>query len=562
MIKSLRIRNLATIEDVDIRFEKGFTVLTGETGAGKSVIIDAVRLLAGDRGSSELVRTGAREASVEAVLDVSGPAIDWAGLPEPEAGELVVQRTVSDQGSGRVWVNGVLVPLRRLKELAPSFVDIYGQNDHVFLLHTGNHLAYLDDNLEDGDPSGETASSARRLRALLQERKDLEARKRDREERLDLIGFQVREIEAAGLRPGEDDELLRQREMLRNSEKITALVDRALDAAYLREDSLLALLGRLKAALGELASYDPVFGDFRKDLDGSSILLQDVSDTLVRFKDRRAEVPDDPEAVEERLNVLERIKRKYGTTIEAVLERLERLRAEEAALAAGQDRMHGLEAEIGSAFELFRAAAGRLTRARAAAAERLERRIEKEIAQLGMKKARFKVGLASVDPDPGNAATIRDRGAEDAEFLLSPNPGEELRPLRRIASGGELSRIMLALKSAGRDREVPKTLIFDEIDAGIGGRTAGFLADKLRRLADRHQVLCITHLPQIASRASHHLQVVKTVDRQRTYTSVRRLAREDRLTEIARLIAGARVTDASLQTAREMLDLADGDPPV
>lgn len=559
MIKSLRIRNLATIEDLEIRLEKGFTILTGETGAGKSIIIDALRLIMGEKGSPDLIRTGKKEASIEAVLDVSGKPIDWAGLPEPEDGELLVQRSISEQGPGKAWANGVLVPIRRLRELAPWFIDVYGQNDHIFLLRIDNHLAYLDEALDDIGLPTETARSARELRGLLQEKKDLEARQKERAQRLDFVAFQIGEIERARLRPGEDGELLREREILKNAEKIASLVDRALDVAYLREDSLLALFGRLQSTLGELSAYDPSFGEFERNLRESSILLREVSDSLVRFKDRRSEVPENPEELEERLNVIEKLKRKYGATIEAVLEHLDGLRTEAASLSAGEDRLHDLETEVREKFREFTSLAGRLTRARAAAAGKLERLIEKEIALLGMKKARFKIGLTSFRPALGDPATIRDRGAEDAEFLLSPNPGEDLRPLRKIASGGELSRMMLALKSLGKDREGLKTLIFDEIDSGIGGKTAEFIAQKLHRLAGRHQVVCITHLPQIASRATHHFRVEKTVERQRTFTSVLKLGREDRLTEIARLIAGTHLTEASLQTAREMLDLVPGD---
>lgn len=559
MIKSLRIRNLATIEDLEIRLENGFTILTGETGAGKSIIIDAIRLLLGEKGHPDLIRTGAKEASIEAVLDVSGKSVDWAGLPEPEGGELLVQRSISDQGAGKAWVNGILVPLRRLRELAPWFIDIYGQNDHVFLLRIDNHLTYLDEALDDAGLPTETAGSARELRDLLQEKKDLEARQKERVRQLDFLAFQIGEIERARLRPGEDGELLREREILKNTEKIASLVDGALDVAYLREDSLLAMIGRLQAALGELAVYDPSFREFEGNLSETSVLVREVSDSLVRFKDRRSELPGDPEGLEERLNAIEKLKRKYGTTIEAVLEHLEGLRAEAASLSAGEDRLQDLEAEIGEKFSAFASLAGRLSRARTAAAGKLERLVEKEIALLGMKKARFKIGLTSLPPSLDDPATVRDRGSEDAEFLLSPNPGEELRPLRKIASGGELSRMMLALKSLGKDREGPKTLIFDEIDSGIGGKTAEFIAQKLRRLAGRHQVICITHLPQIASRAAHHFRVEKAVERQRTFTSVLKLSREDRLTEIARLISGTHLTEASIQTAREMLDLVPGD---
>ncbi len=560
MLKSLRIRNLATIEDLQVPFAGGFTILTGETGAGKSIIIDAIRLIMGEKGSPDLVRTGAKESSIEAVFDVFGQAVDWGGLPEPEDGELLVQRSISEQGPGKAWINGVIVPLRRLRELAPLFVDVYGQNDHVFLLHTDSHLAFLDEALDDPGLVTDIARSARELRGLLREKKDLEALKRDREQRLDFLAYQIGEIERAGLRPEEDAELLREREMLKNAERIASLVGKALDLADRREDSLIAMTGKLRATLGELAAFDPAFGEFERCLEEPAILLREISDSLVRFEDRRSEVPQDPEALEERLNVIEKLKRKHGATIEAVLNRLEELRAEAGSISAGQDRLLDLENGIRTKFEGFLSLARRLGRLRAEAAVELERLIEKEIAVLGMKKARFQIALRGTAPALDDPATIRDRGMEDAEFLLSPNPGEELRPLRRIASGGELSRMMLALKSVGRDRESPKTLIFDEIDAGIGGRTAEFIAQKLLRLAARHQVVCITHLPQIASRAGHHIQVEKKIERQRTFTSARPLGREDRLVEIARLIAGTRLTEASLQTAREMLDAGPGDP--
>ncbi len=560
MLKSLRIRNLATIEDLQVPFAGGFTILTGETGAGKSIIIDAIRLILGEKGSPDLVRTGAKETSIEAVFDVSGTPVDWGGLPEPEDGELLLQRSISEQGAGKAWINGCLVPLRRLRELAPLFIDVYGQNDHVFLLHTDSHLAFLDETLDDPGLIKDTARSARELRSLLQEKKDLEALKRDREQRLDFLLYQIGEIERAGLRPGEDAELLREREMLKNTERIASLVGRALDLADQREDSLIAMIGRLRATLGELAAFDPTFGEFERSLEEPAILLREISDSLVRFVDRRSDVPQDPEFLEERLNVIEKLKRKHGATIEAVLGRLEDLRAEASSISAGQERLQDLETGLRTKFDEFLSLSRRLGRLRAGSAAKLERLVEKEIAVLGMKKARFRIDLRTTAPDLDDPSTIRDRGTEDAEFLLSPNPGEELRPLRRIASGGELSRMMLALKSIGRDREIPKTLIFDEIDAGIGGRTAEFIAQKLLRLAARHQVVCITHLPQIASRAGHHIQVEKRVEKQRTFTSARPLGREDRLIEIARLIAGTRLTEASLQTAREMLDRGPGDP--
>ncbi len=558
MIKFLRVRNLATIEDLELRLEPGFSILTGETGAGKSIIIDAIRLVLGDKASPDLVRTGRKEAQVEAVFDVSGSPVDLDDLPPAEDGQLLIQRQVTAEGGGKAYINGVLVPVRRLKELGPRLVDIYGQNDHVFLLHLENHLRFLDGSLDGASLLRETAATAQDLRRLLQEKSRLEAREKEREQRLDFIAYQLREIDSARLRPGEDAELLREREILKNTEKVAALVDRALDIAYLREDSLVPLLSRLQPALDELAAYDESFGGFRAGLSEAAIVLQDVADSLVRFKDRRTEDPQDPETVEERLSIIEKMKRKYGSTIEAVLARLGELQKEQAALTTSRERLTDMEAEIAKKFEAYAGLCRKLGAARTAAARELERLMEKEIALLGMKKARFAVRLDPTVPSLSDASSVRDQGAEDAEFLLSPNPGEELRPLRRIASGGELSRIMLALKSVGKDTESRKTLIFDEIDSGIGGKTAEFIAQKLRKLAGRHQVVCITHLPQIASSAGHHFHVEKKVEKERTFTHVQNLERADRVTEIARLVSGSRLTEASLETAREMLDHNSG----
>jgi DNA repair protein RecN (Recombination protein N) len=554
MIKFLRVRNLATIEDLEVHLDAGFSILTGETGAGKSIIIDAIRLIQGDKGSPDLVRTGKSEALVEAVFDVSGLSIDLAGLPEPEDGELIVQRSVTDQGTGKAFVNGVLVPVRRLRELGPRLIDIYGQNDHVFLLHLENHLAYLDETLEEASLVRDTARAAQELRRLLQEKRELEAREKDREQRLDFIAYQLKEIEAATLRPGEDETLLREREILRNAEKIAGLVDKALDLAYLGEDSLITRLARLKSVLGELAAYDASFGEFRAGLQDASILLQEAADALIRFKDHRTVAPENPEEIEERLSVIEKLKRKYGGTIEAIVSHGDGLRRERAGLESGRERLQEVATVIQTKFADYARAAARLGAERKKAADRLGRTIEKEIALLGMTKARFKVELTETAASLDEPTSIRDLGSEDAEFLLSPNPGEELRPLRRIASGGELSRMMLALKAAGKDKESRKTLIFDEIDSGIGGKTAEFIARKLGQLASRHQVLCITHLPQIASAAAHHFGVDKKVEKDRTFTRVRKLDPAERVEEIARLIAGSRLTEASRQIAREMLE--------
>jgi len=559
MIRSLRVRNLATIEDLEVNFEPGFSILTGETGAGKSILIDAIRLLLGEKVDPDVIRTGKKEATVAAVFTApaerAGEADDLAAGDE---GEVLVQRQITDQGAGKAYLNGVLVPLRRLKEAAPRLADVYGQNDHVFLLHIENHLAYLDAFCEAETLRAEAGRAAREVRSKLDEKQALETRQRERQQRLDFIAFQVREIEAAALRPGEDEELRREREIGKNAEKIAGLIEQALDLCYQEEEALVPRLAKFKNVIDQLAAYAPQLASSREALDQAAIEFAELAEALREFRGRQADAPANLERIEERLALIEKLERKYGATIADVLAHLDRVKAEEKDLGRSEERLADLEAEIRAAFATYAHRAAALTKLRRKGAGELERLVESEVAQLGMKKARFAIQLTTRPPALEDPASIQDHGSETAEFLISPNPGEELRPLRRIASGGELSRTMLALKAVGKEKEDLKTLIFDEIDAGIGGRTAEFIARKLRELARRHQVICITHLPQIAACAGQHYRIEKSVERGRTFTSVARLTPPERAEEIARLIAGSHVTEATVRIAREMMEAAAG----
>ena len=554
MLKSLRIKNLATIEDLELGFEEGFSILTGETGAGKSIIIDGIKLVLGEKSSPEMIRTGKSEASVEAVFEWPR-GTDKGGDPLLVDGdEILVQRQIPHDGAGKAYVNGVLVPTRRLKDFASALVDIYGQNDHIFLLRLENHRDYLDHLLNAADLLEETARHCREIRKLAWQKKELEERKRDRQQRLDFLDFQVGEIEKAGLRPGEWEDLSAAREILRNAEKIAGLVDRALELSYLGENSLLASLARLQTTLAELGRFDPRIETLNDSLGPFSISLREIADDLVKFKDRQADAPEQLDKLEERLDVLEKMKRKYGGSVDAVLAYLESIQAERARLAAAEDLLSGLEEEIENRLQSYRVCVAKLSRMRAETASRLEKRIEEEIGLLGMKKARFQVHVGAADSASITAENVRESGMDEVEFVISPNPGEELKPLRKIASGGELSRIMLALKAVGKEKAAGKTLIFDEIDSGIGGKTAEFIAQKLKALAARHQIICVTHLPQIASFAANHFRIDKKMDRDRTYTLVKKLKFEERVAEISRLLSGSRITETSLRNAREMLE--------
>ena len=550
MIKFLRVRNLATIEDLTLELSDGFSVLTGETGAGKSILIDAIRLLLGEKGSPDYVRTGTSEASVEALFEAPPEAIP---VPGSEGDGILVQRQIPAQGTGKAYVNGVLVPARALKEAGAGVADVYGQNDHDFLLHIENHRGYLDTFLDAQTLRDEVALSARELRSALRQKRELEARSRDRAQRLDLLAFQIREIEAAGLKPGEDEELSQTREVLKNAGKIAALIDQAIDLSYAGEESLLPLLARLKAVLKDLEPYEPSVPASLRTVEEFAIFLDELARGLMKFKDGKPGSPESLEAVEERLDIIDRLKRKYGPGVPEILARFEAIMAEEKELVSGRERLEMLDEEVAGRFKAYVNSADRLSALRTGRAPELERLVEKEIALLGMKKASFRAEVKTMPACLSDPSSLRDEGIDDVEFLISPNPGEELRPLRKIASGGELSRVMLALRSLGKGTEPAKTLIFDEIDAGIGGRTAEAVAEKLKSLARRHQVLCITHLPRIAASAAHHFRVEKSVERSRTFTTVQELGPEDRVEEIARLISGTRVTEASLQSAREMI---------
>jgi DNA repair protein RecN (Recombination protein N) len=554
MIKFLRVRNLATIEDLTLELADGFSVLTGETGAGKSILIDAIRLLLGEKGSPDYVRTGASEASVEALFEAPPGVLTAPGSGGDGSGNgILVQRQIPAQGTGKAYVNGVLVPARALKDAGAAVADIYGQNDHVFLLHIENHRGYLDAFLDVPAFREEVAMAARELRSALRQKQDLEARSRDRAQRLDFLAYQIREIEGTCLKTGEDEELAQTREVLKNAGKIASLIDQAIDLSYAGEESLLPLLFRLKAVLKDLAPFEPSVPASLRTVEEFSIFLDELARGLMKFKDGSPGGPESLETVEERLDVIDKLKRKYGPGIPEILARLEAIRAEEKELVSGQEKLEGLDREIVERFEDYSDKARRLSALRTGRAPELERLIEKEIALLGMKKAAFKAEVRTAPASLSDPVSLRDEGTDDVEFLISSNPGEELRPLRKIASGGELSRVMLALRSLGKGAEPAKTLIFDEIDAGIGGRTAEAVAEKLKSLARRHQVLCITHLPRIAASAAHHFRVEKSVERSRTFTTVQELGPEDRVEEIARLISGTRVTEASLQIAREMI---------
>jgi DNA repair protein RecN (Recombination protein N) len=553
MIRSLRIQNLATIEDLELDFERGFSILTGETGVGKSIIIGGILLVLGEKGSKDMIRTGEEEISVEAIFRFTekNEFLD-ALFPGPDK-DIFIQRRISEKKTGKGYVNGTLYPIKKLKDVSGLLIDIYGQNDHVFLQKIEYQLDYLDSYANAFSLRKELSRIAHDFKRLVKEKEKLEQKERDREQRLDFLEFQINEIENAHLVPGEEEELRQDRNILKNAERIRVLVEDAIGIAYAKENSISSLLSRLQSISDELSAYAKEFKETNEAISQFGITIKEFSNFLIDFNEKHSASPENLESLEERLSKIEDLKRKYGKNIEEILSHLDGVKREYDELSMSREKLDDLEVGIQSSFQDYTKNAHKLSLLRAQYARELEKKIEKEIGYLGMKKAKFKIAITSSTPEITQKHTLQGTGTEEVEFLLSTNPGEDPKPLRKIASGGELSRIMLALKTIGKDTETDKTLIFDEIDSGIGGKTAEFVAQKLKDLAIENQVICITHLPQIASFAPHHFKIEKAIKNNRTFTTVKKLSFDERIAEIARLSTGSHITQASLQNAKEML---------
>jgi len=552
MLKLLRVNNIALIRELDIELGAGLTLLTGETGAGKSILIDAIGLLLGDRASPELVRSGEERASVEAVFEVGDAAalLEERGLGS-EGDEVVIRRELQASGKGRATVNGALVPVSLLRDLAPGLVVIHGQHEPQGLLDPGAHLDLLDRfaGADEGRPVAEFYRDLRGAEAALER---LRGDRRESERRREMLEFQAGEIERAGLAAGEEETLRVEKARQANAGRLSTLSGEAYALLYDDEGAVLSRLGQVFRRIEELAAIDPSFCPF---LEARAEALAPLEDLALRLRDYHEQLEVSPgriDEIESRLAVLERLKKKYGATAEEVLAFGERCRQELDALASPEEQEKALVGRRERLAAAYLDKARDLSRRRRAAARELRGRVQRELAQLAMEKTRFEVAFTPSEPS-SDPASWTERGLERAEFLLSPNPGEELRPLARIASGGELSRIMLGLKSVVRSDAPGLTLVFDEVDAGIGGRVAEVVGRKLKAVAARQQVLCVTHLPQIAALADQHLAVRKRVTQGRTLTVVEPLSGDARAEEIARMLGGETITATARQHAREML---------
>ena len=549
MLIELQIRNFAIIERLQVQFAAGFNVLTGETGAGKSIIIDAVGLLLGDRARPELIRSGTEEASVEALLDLAGhPELtqELCAAGFEGEGELLVKRVVSRTGKNRVYLNGSLATLAQLQSYSEQLVTIYGQHEHQSLQRGETHLDLLDGFAGLAPLRRDYAACYAALQALRERLEHFAAAESERRQRLELLHFQQREIAAVDPRPGEDEELAAERLLLQNAERLASATGGGFEVLYGGEAAVCGELDRVAAELEGLASVDPLLGSLAETLRSAQYGIEDCSAQLRDYGRRIEFEPQRQDEVESRLAQLGQLKRKYGPTLAAVLEHRGRVEAELLKLDDAAGTRQTLEAQRDSAAAALQEAGARLSAARQEAAAALATAVAAELADLALARARFEARLLPL-AEPGA------RGLERVEFFLAPNPGEEPKPLARIASGGELSRIMLALRRAAPAAAGVSTLIFDEVDAGIGGVAATAVGEKLRRVARGAQVLCITHLPQVAAFADRHYRVEKEELQGRTVTSIVPLDEEQRVQEMARMLGGAQVTERTLEHARELI---------
>ncbi len=566
MLRELTIRNLAVLEEAKVAFAAGLNVLTGETGAGKSIVIDALLLVRGARVQADLIRTGAETASVEAVFEVppTGPVaavLDEAGHA-PADGQLVIKRELSRSGRHRVFVNDSAATAGLLERLGDVLVEIHGQHEHQRLMEPARQLDLLDRFADCEEARLRLGEGWRRWDTARSELARIRDEAREGARKEELYRWELSEIDAVQLRDGEEDELRGERRRLQNAERIYAGLQEVMDLLQEDAQAASARLGRAVSLLRELSRFDPDVGAPIEALEGAQAYVEDAVARARALRDRAVMDPDRLRLVDERLDAISGIKRKYGETAAAVS-----AYREEIARALDRIERHDAiveetQAEVARAGEAASRQGRELSETRAEAAPRLERLIQRELRTLGMDHARFRVALRRETAGAEDLASGPDgwrlgvRGAESAEFLLSANPGEELKPLAKVVSGGELSRTMLAIKTILAASEDVPSMVFDEVDAGIGGRVADAVGHKLRQTAAGRQVLCVTHLAPIAAYAEHHLLVDKRVAKGATKTTVTALDAGGQVEEIARMLGGERITDASRRHARELLKAA------
>ncbi len=554
MLELLHIENIAVIQEADIQFRPGFNALTGETGAGKSIVIDAMGAVLGGRTSRDLIRTGADRAFVSAEFSQVPdglPGLAETGTAPDEDGHLLLQRELTGDGKNLCRVNGRPVTVAQLRRIGEELLNIHGQHDGQQLLDEEQHLSYLDRFGRTETPLGRYQAAYGTMAELQSKIRALQMDEAEKARRMDSLRFQIGELERAQLVPGEEESLTERRDLLRNGEKyLSALsgADYCLNGGEEGGGAVSALRDAEEAVAGIRTLSDDM-GELYKRLEQLRCEAYDLAETI---RDKREEFdfsPAELDAVESRSDLLYRLKKKYGATVEEMLSYLDKCRRELDDMETADDTLARLEQQLETARKAVLAAGAELTAARKVAAGELEQRIQSELRDLDMHKVRFAIDFGEKEPGPDGCDAVR--------FLMSANAGEDLKPIARIASGGELARIMLALKNVLAEQESIGTLVFDEVDTGVSGRAAQKVAEKLAQVSRRKQVLCVTHLPQLAAMADTHFSVEKGERDGRTYTRVVLLDREQRKAELARITGGSHVTEALLESAGELLDQAE-----
>ena len=548
MLSLLHIENIAVIECADITFDSGFNILTGETGAGKSIVIDAISAILGERAYRDMIRTGSNKASVRAVFtDV--PEFSWFADNGVEYDpETIIQREVYLDGKNVCRVNGSLVTVSILRKLGIQLINIHGQHDSASLFDENNHLQFLDSFAENQDLRDEYAE---KFSAVTKLRKEIERLHMDESEklrRMETLRYQIEEISKANLQSGEDEALEQRRKILQNAEKLSDGIHSAVDCLYGSDDTdgAAALLAEAERELARLARYTDAYGDMHEKIADLMYQVQDVAEELRDARDDLSYSADELEQIESRLDIIHKLRRKYGTNCDEILQYLSKAQTELDEIEFADDHVERLKSQCVKAEKQAMEAAIKLRDNRLGAAKELSARILNELAQLDMPKVQFSCNFTETELTP--------IGADLVAFYMSANAGEALKPLSKVASGGELARIMLAMKNVLAEQDHVNTLIFDEVDTGVSGRAAQKVAEKLRSVAKTKQVLCVTHLPQLAALANTHLLIAKEERNGRTYTTVTPLSFEGRKRELARIIGGTNITETTLKSAEEMLN--------
>jgi DNA repair protein RecN (Recombination protein N) len=551
VLQFLNISNIALIDDLKVEFEIGLNLLTGETGSGKSIIVDALGLLIGERFSADLLKSGASRGSIEGLFQVDAnrplhELLESAGITHGI--ELIIRREVSATGRNKIFINNQLATQSLLRDLRKFLVDIHGQGDQQTLFNHDTHLELLDSFAGNNALLDELSTLYSEWMSLTKELETLNRNEAERFQLLDTLRFQIDELGRAQLVIGEDDQLEEERRRLANVEKLTSLCQSSYERIYEDDDAALARVRQTTNEITELAEFESSFRDYLEGLESARALLEDLSFSLRDFVDKLEFSPSRLAQIEDRLVELSRLKRKYGGSIPSALEHLARSEDQLQQIETSDEREQTLATKVAEANKRYLACATKLSKERVKAARKFEREIEQGFKEVALENARFQVSI-SERGEPSR------KGIDRIEFYFSANVGEELKPLARVASGGEASRLMLVLKTVGNAMEFPRTIVFDEIDTGIGGRVSEAVGQRLKTLAETNQVLCVTHQPQIARFADHHLAVQKETVKDRTRVVIDELDREGRIQEIARMLTGSEITSNARRHARELLGM-------